>query len=63
MIAGDPHGFVRVAEHDQLVDVFEDIIELCGPSTLVIGMANIGELGLGLVRLFKNRRHLEGEPC
>lgn len=43
---------------DRLDEIFETIMELCGQSTLVIGMANIGGQGLGLVRLFRNRRTL-----
>jgi poly-gamma-glutamate synthase PgsB/CapB len=50
-----PERFVY-ADHGQLGDVFESIVELCDPSALVVGMANVGELGLGLVRLFRNRR-------
>jgi hypothetical protein len=41
--------------------VFESIIELCGRNTLVVGLANIGEQGIGLVRLFRNRRAPTGE--
>jgi len=51
----DPDRFVY-ADHEQLNDVFESIVELCDPSALVVGMANVGELGLGLARLFRNRR-------
>lgn len=38
---------------------FERIIELCGRRTLVVGLGNIGGLGLDLVRLFRNRARLE----
>lgn len=47
------------AESDRLEEIFETIVELCGPCTLVVGMANIGGQGLGLVRLFRNRRTLQ----
>lgn len=53
-----PERFVY-ADHDQLGEVFESIVELCNRSALVVGMANIGEHGLGLARLFRNRRVLE----
>lgn len=53
-----PERFVY-ADHEQLGEVFESIVELCDRSALVVGMANIGEHGLGLVRLFRNRRVLE----
>lgn len=53
-----PERFVY-ADHDQLSEVFESIVELCNRSALVVGMANIGEHGLGLARLFRNRRVLE----
>ena len=53
-----PERFVY-ADHDQLSEVFESIVELCNRLALVVGMANIGEHGLGLARLFRNRRVLE----
>ncbi|MBW2527036.1 MAG: poly-gamma-glutamate synthase PgsB [Deltaproteobacteria bacterium] len=56
-IGVDADRFVY-ADSDRLEEIFEGIMELCGPSTLVIGMANIGGQGLGLVRLFRNRRTL-----
>jgi poly-gamma-glutamate synthase PgsB/CapB len=45
-------------EQQRVEEVFETIIGLCGKSNLVVGMANIGGQGLGLVRLFRNRRIL-----
>ncbi|MFK7991391.1 MAG: poly-gamma-glutamate synthase PgsB [Sandaracinaceae bacterium] len=36
-------------------DVFERLIELSDEATLMVGLGNIGGLGLGLVRLFRNR--------
>jgi hypothetical protein len=44
------------AEHDDVGEVFEAIVELCGPRTLVVGLANIGDQGLQLARLFRNRQ-------
>jgi hypothetical protein len=56
----DPGRFVY-AEHEQLEEVFEAIVEQCGRATLVVGMANIGGQGLELVRHFRNRRLLPSE--
>jgi poly-gamma-glutamate synthase PgsB/CapB len=42
-------------------EIFEIIVGLCRRSTLVIGMANIGGQGLGLVRLFRNRSVLPNQ--
>jgi poly-gamma-glutamate synthase PgsB/CapB len=47
-----------VVEHDALETIFETLVSLCGRSALVIGMGNIGERGLDLVRMFKNRETL-----
>ncbi|MBM4373923.1 MAG: poly-gamma-glutamate synthase PgsB [Deltaproteobacteria bacterium] len=47
-----------VVEHEALEAVFESIVSLCGRSALVIGMGNIGERGLELVRMFRNRETL-----
>jgi poly-gamma-glutamate synthase PgsB/CapB len=55
-----PERFVFTDSEDA-ADLFEAIIELCGKRSLVIGLGNIGEQGLPLVRLFKNRRDLELE--
>jgi len=38
---------------------FERIVELCGSRTLIVGLGNIGGLGLDLVRLFRNRARLQ----
>ncbi len=46
------------AEHDDTLEVFESIIELCAQKTLIVGLGNIGEQGLALNRLFRNRRTL-----
>lgn len=43
------------AEHESIEEVFESLLEHCGRSTLVVGMANIGGAGLSLVRYFHNR--------
>jgi hypothetical protein len=56
-VDGAPTRFTY-ADHDQIVDVFEIIIELCEERTLVVGLGNIGEQGLALSKMFKNRRDL-----
>ena len=43
------------AETPRPDEIFEGILGLCGPSTLVVGMGNIGGQGLPLVRYFANR--------
>lgn len=55
-----PERFVY-AEHDDTLEIFESIVELCDERTLVIGLGNIGEQGLALNRLFRNRRVLHAE--
>lgn len=40
-------------------DVFEHLVELSKDKTLIVGLGNIGGLGLDLVRLFRNRSRLE----
>jgi poly-gamma-glutamate synthase PgsB/CapB len=49
------------AEQQRVEEVFETIIDLCGPCNLIVGMANIGGQGLALVRLFRNRAKLTRE--
>ncbi len=43
------------AEQETVEEIFERIIDVCGSSALVVGMGNIGGLGLPLVRYFRNR--------
>lgn len=52
-----PNRFVY-AEDETALEVFERIVELCGHRTLVVGLANIGGIGMELTRLFRNRRRL-----
>jgi poly-gamma-glutamate synthase PgsB/CapB len=47
------------AEDLRIEEIFELIVELSGPSALVMGMANIGGQGLDLVRHFKNRSEVQ----
>jgi gamma-polyglutamate synthase len=49
------------ADFDRVDDIFEAIIAVCGQSTLVVGMGNIGGLGLSLTNYFKNRSVLKKE--
>lgn len=56
-LGASPQQFVY-AEHEETLEVFESIIELCDAKTLVVGIGNIGEQGLALNRLFRNRRAL-----
>jgi hypothetical protein len=45
-----------VFAEDRLVeDIFEIVVELSGRSSLAMGMANIGGIGLDVVRYFANR--------
>jgi poly-gamma-glutamate synthase PgsB/CapB len=57
----DPGMFVQ-AEGERIEDVFEKVLETCAASTLVIGMGNIGGMGMGLVSFFKNRARPEKIP-
>lgn len=46
------------AEDRRVDEIFEAVVELSGRSALVMGMANIGGIGLGVVRYFANRSTL-----
>lgn len=54
----DERKFV-FAEELRVEEIFELLIELSGPSSLMMGMANIGGQGLDLVRYFHNRSGTE----
>lgn len=43
------------AENRRTEEIFETVVELSGKSSLVMGMANIGGVGLEVVRYFANR--------
>lgn len=62
--AGFDASRIVVAEDETARMVFERIVEQCGQKTLVVGLGNIGGLGLDLVRLFRNRAEpgLERRP-
>jgi gamma-polyglutamate synthase len=46
---------VVFAENRRVEEIFETVLELAGPSALVMGMGNIGGPGLEVVRFFRNR--------
>lgn len=55
----EPQKLVR-AEHMDAVELFELVVELAGAMALVVGMGNIGDQGLEIVRYFRNRSALTG---
>jgi poly-gamma-glutamate synthase PgsB/CapB len=57
--AGFDSGRFVFAEFDRVDDIFETIIGECAGSALVVGMGNIGGLGLPLVKYFQNRATLK----
>jgi len=46
------------AEDRPAEDIFESIVELTGRRSLAMGMANIGGIGLDVVRYFANRSNV-----
>lgn len=54
-------GKMIIADDDNVELIFERIVDIAGPSSLIVGMGNIGGLGLELVRFFKNRSFVK-EP-
>lgn len=53
--AGLDPSKMSFAENLRVDEIFENIVELAGESSLVMGMANIGGIGLDLIRYFANR--------
>lgn len=53
--AGFDLGKLVFADEDNVELIFERIVDIAGPSALIVGMGNIGGMGLELVRFFKNR--------
>lgn len=51
---------IYFAEGYRVDEIFEAVVDLCGRSTLVLGVGNIGGDGLELVQYFRNRSILEG---
>lgn len=52
---GFPAGRFVYSEHATADRIFEDVIAHCGESNLVMGMANMGGMGLELNQHFRNR--------
>ena len=55
MAAGLDPLRLAFAEGQRVEEIFESIVGLSGKSSLVMGMANIGGIGLDVVRYFTNR--------
>ncbi len=53
--AGFDMGKLIFADDDSAELIFERLVDIAGPQALMVGMGNIGGLGLELVRFFKNR--------
>jgi poly-gamma-glutamate synthase PgsB/CapB len=53
----DPRKLVFAEDHPA-EDIFESIVELTGRRSLAMGMANIGGIGLEVVRYFANRSNV-----
>ena len=60
--AGYELGKIVYADFDRVEDIFETIVGVSGPRSLVVGMGNIGEQGLELTKFFRNRSRLGGAP-
>ena len=56
--AGLPSSALFYAEGQSVPELFETLLGLSGRVTLIVGMGNIGGLGLDVVRFFKNREIL-----
>ncbi len=50
------------AEGLRVEEIFERILELAGPSAMLMGMGNIGNQGLDLARYFQNREVIHPPP-
>ena len=58
--AGLSAGLLLPLEGADRASVFEEIIGVCGRSSLVMGVGNIGGMGLELLRHFRNRARPDG---
>ncbi len=56
--AGVDAGRLVFVEGQRVEEIFERLVEIAGPSAMLMGMGNIGGQGLDLARLFKNRAAL-----
>lgn len=59
--AGGPTSRLVFADDQPVQDVFETIVGLVGKRSLVMGMGNIGGIGLEMTALFRNRAALPEE--
>ena len=59
--AGLHSGLLYPLEGADRAAVFEEIVGLCGRSNLVMGVGNIGGIGLELLRHFSNRARPDGQ--
>lgn len=57
--AGFDLGKLLLADDNNVEMIFERIVDVAGPSALMVGLGNIGGMGLELVRFFKNRSLLK----
>lgn len=60
--AGFDTSRVIFAEGLSVEEIFERLVEIAGPSAMLMGMGNIGGQGLDLARYFKNRALLQAPP-
>ena len=59
--AGLSAGLLYPLEGSDRAGVFEEIVGACGRSSLVMGVGNIGGMGLELLRHFRNRARPDGQ--
>jgi gamma-polyglutamate synthase len=59
--AGLSPGMLLPLEGVARAGVFEEIVGICGRSSLVMGVGNIGGMGLELLRHFRNRARPDGQ--
>jgi hypothetical protein len=60
--AGHESQKLVYADFDRVEDIFEAIVGVCGPKSLIVGMGNIGEQGLELTKFFRNRSRVGDTP-
>lgn len=58
----DDASALSIVEGDDVHEVFERLLEEARKQTLIVGLGNIGGIGMGLVRLFRNRATLKETP-
>lgn len=55
VLAGIDPSTIHTAERESPTDLFEILVDLAGGSGLIVGMGNIGDNGLEIARIFRNR--------